>query len=92
MNTLRNVGDLAEAERRSLEHLVGQPLASDQEVFVMVYTPGTAPDEKTRAEARERLMQSLDEVRADLQRRGVSAHEVDAAIEEAMNAIRRPPS
>ncbi len=53
---------------------------------------GSQPDELTRAQARERLIRSLDELQADLQRRGVTSKEVDAAIEEAMKEIRRPAS
>ena len=90
MNTIRNVGDLADNERQSIEHLVGKPLANDQEGFVMVYTPGKPTDEATRASARQRLMQNLDELHADMQQRGATAEEVDDAIDEAMNTIRRP--
>ena len=92
LNTIRNVADLPEKERESIEHLVGQSLANDQEVFVMVYTPGTRPDDVTRAQARDSLMQNLDELRADMTRRGVTAEEIDAAIDEAMAEVRKRSS
>ena len=88
MNTIRCVADLPEIERQSIEHLVGKPLANNQEVFVMVYTPGSPPDEATRARARQRLMQNLEDLHADMQGRSVAAEEVDAAIDEAMDNIR----
>jgi hypothetical protein len=90
MNTVRNVRDLGENERQSIENLVGKPLASDQEVFVMVYTPDMPPDEATRARARQRLMQGLEELHADMRRRGVTTEEIEIAIDEAMDDVRRP--
>jgi hypothetical protein len=56
----------------------------------MVDTPDTSPSKVTRSEARERLLRSLDELQADMRRRGVTAEDIDAAVDEAMNAIRRP--
>jgi hypothetical protein len=92
LNTIRNVADLPEKDRESIEHLVGQSLANNQEVFVMVYTPGTRPAELTRAQACDSLMKNIDELRADMLRRGVTAVEIDAAIEEAMAEVRKRPS
>ena len=89
LNTVRNVADLPEQERQSIEHLVGKPLANDQEVFVMVYTPGTPPDEAARSQARQRLVQNLDELHAEMQQRGVTIEEAEAAIDEALEDVRR---
>jgi hypothetical protein len=64
-------------------------LALKGKITFMVDTPDTPPDNATRAQARERLMQALDELDADMQRRGVTSEEIDAAVDEAMDNVRR---
>lgn len=84
-HTTYNVNDIPLGERTAIEHLLGQPLRSDQSVFIMAFSPGLA-SEATRSAARERLQrqfQSQADRTAD-----VSAAEADAAVDEAMQQVR----
>jgi hypothetical protein len=46
---IRNVRDLEEADRRALEHLVGQPLRENQRLVIRVETLGSEAPEGTQA-------------------------------------------
>jgi hypothetical protein len=82
--TTRNVGDIPADQRSALEHLLGGPLADNQQVFVGAFVPGAA-DPAARAAARDRL-QSAFAARASNE--GVTAQEADDAVDEAMRHIR----
>lgn len=86
--TTRNVNDMPNAEREALETLLGKPLESDQQVFVMAYTPNDVPDEKVRQAARLGLQQTFAAVDQYAREHGVTSEEADAAIDEAMERIR----
>lgn len=87
-NITRNVDDLAAPQRKILEDLLGHQLASNQQVFIMAFSPGTAADDETRNAARMRLEQALTKAHQNAVRSGVTAEEADAAVDEAMEAIR----
>jgi hypothetical protein len=53
----RNVQEIAADDRRALEGLLASPLAEDQQVFILAYTPGEPPNDAVRAQARARLEQ-----------------------------------
>lgn len=82
---------LAGPDRQALEHLLGQSLADQQQVFIMAFTPGAAPDEATRAAARARLEQTFAATARHAREHNVTAEEADAAIGEAMDHVRRRP-
>lgn len=70
--------------RRSLELLVGQPLAEDEKVRIIVTKPRVSPDATTKAAA-------LDDMRRVFAKSSDSTvSDVDAAetVDEAMEAIR----
>ena len=85
----RRVQEIAADERRALEGLLGSPLATDQHVFILAYTPDAPPNKEARAGAHTRL----EEMRASSQQyaesHGISSSEADAAVEEAMEQTRR---
>jgi len=84
----RPVSDLADADRRTLENLLGHELEASQQVFVMVFSPGQVPDRATRQAAAERIRRTLDEVDRHRAAQGVTDEEVDAAVDEAMVHVR----
>lgn len=86
--TTRNVNDLPPAEKEALEAVLGQPLAPDQQVFVMAYTPNAEPQEEVRDAARQNLQQTFAAVDEHAKASGTSPEEADAAIDEAMERIR----
>jgi hypothetical protein len=85
------VNDIPEPERRSLENLLGHPLTTDQQVFVMVFSTGKLADEATRREAVQRIRSTLDNIDRYRVAHEVSDNEVDAAVDEAMGHVRPRP-
>jgi hypothetical protein len=85
---LRNVGDIEAAGKRWLESFLGQSLNSDQRVFIMVLDPGSLPDGKARDAARAKMELTFAQTDAFAREHGITAGEADAAVEEAMNAVR----
>ncbi len=70
--------------RRSLEQLVGQPLADDEKVRIIVTKPRVSPDAATKTAA-------LDEMRRVLAKTStstVSDDDAETAVDEALEAIR----
>jgi hypothetical protein len=84
----RNVNEIPTAERTALEALLGSKLSPAQQVFVIAYTPGRAPDPEQRAAARQRLLTTFESIDSRGQQPGLSAAEADAAIEEALEHVR----
>lgn len=82
--TTRDVSDLPASERAAIEHLLGQPLASEQKVFIMAYTPGAVASVSARAEARANLERTFATQARRADELGISADEADAAVEDAM--------
>lgn len=85
----RNVDEIPEASRRSLESLLGRQLQEHQRVFIMVLDPAGAPSDATRREAAVGLRDiiAMAERHADAQ--GITEDEADAAVTEAMEHVRR---
>ncbi len=86
--TTRNVNEMPSGERTALEALLGGKLSPEQQVFVIAYTPGVAPDPAVRAAARQQLMKTFEAIDRNAVKHGLSADEADAAIEEAMEHVR----
>lgn len=70
--------------RRSLEQLVGQPLADDEKVRIIVTKPRVSPDAVTKATALEDMRRVLTKTQTS----SASDADVGAAVDEAMDAIR----
>lgn len=86
------VHDIPEADRRSLENLLGHPLTGDQQVFVMVYSAGKVADHAMRRAAVESIRRALDSIDQHRTARGTAGDEVDAALDEAMDHVRPRPN
>jgi hypothetical protein len=85
------VNDIPEPERRSLENLLGHPLTTDQQVFVMVYSAGKLADEATQRQAIQRIRSTLDKVDRYRVAHKIPDNEVDGAVDEAMGHVRPRP-
>lgn len=83
----QKVGDLSSPDRTALEHLLGRPLSSDDHVVVVAYRP---PDraESVHEAARARIQATLERCAEHGATAGITAAQADAAILEAMSAIR----
>ncbi len=82
------VNEIAEPERRSLENLLGHPLAAGQQVFVMVFSAGKVSDKATRQAAAENIRRTLDNVDRHQATYGITDDEINAAMDEAMHQVR----
>jgi hypothetical protein len=71
-----------------LEDIPGQQLQEDQQVFIMVLSPGTEPDDDALRQARAGLEATFQKTAAYAQEHGIADEEIDAAIEEAMDQVR----
>ncbi len=85
----KSVHEISADERRTLEGLLGLSLLPDQQVLVMVYDPDAVSDEIIRRRAAESIRQTWKRVDAHVAAEGISADEFDAAIDEAMQHVRR---
>jgi hypothetical protein len=82
------VNDIPEPDRRSLENLLGHPLATDEQVCVIVYSAGKSIDAATRRSAANNIRQTLERVDQHRNAQAVSDDATEAAIDEAMERIR----
>ena len=87
--SIQSVKDIQDSGKRWLEELLGQRLRENQQVFIMVFTPGIPPTEAARQEARAGLEQTWAKVERHMQDQGVTGEEFDAAVDEAVDQIRR---
>lgn len=87
--TVQKVHGLQDNGRRWLENVLGEHLNENQQVFIMVFTPGMQPDDATRRQALASVKQTMSAVENNLSAAGVSQDEFDAAVDEAMEDVRR---
>jgi hypothetical protein len=85
---VEDVKNLQPNGKRLLEGLLGQQLQQNQQVFIMVLSPGSEPDEDARRRARAGLEITFGNTAAYAQQHGIEDKEVDAAIREAMDNVR----
>ena len=65
-----------------------QQIRENQQVFILLVTPGAVPDEQTRRAAAARIERTLDAAERHAAERGITAQEADAAVAEAMEQVR----
>jgi hypothetical protein len=90
--TVQNVKDLQDGGKCWLENVLGQHLRENQQVFIMVFTPGVEPDDSVRCKALANVKQSMTQVEKALADQGVTDEQFDAAVDEAMEDVRRRES
>jgi hypothetical protein len=86
---VESVRNLQESGKLLLEKILGQSLQDNQQVFIMVLSPGSEPDEAARRQARAGLEAIWEKTAAYADEHGISDDEIDAAIEEAIQQV--PP-
>jgi hypothetical protein len=85
----RDVKNLESDERRLYESVVGHSLQENQRVIIRVIELGTEPDEASRRAALTRAVEIARQGRAAVEAQGITAEEADAAIDEAIQHVRR---
>ena len=86
---VRNVKDIDANERRYLEGTLGRQLQENQQVIIRVIDLGVEPDDATRRGALGDASAIARKARANAAALGVTDEEVDAAIDEAIDHVRR---
>ena len=89
-NASRRVGvnEMGGDDRRSVEHLLGQALDEDQQVYILAFRPGVVPDENTRRRALASMQQTFAKAEQHAQQEGIADDEIDEAVDEATDRIR----
>ena len=86
---IQNVKDIDVDKRQALEHVMGQHLDANQQVVIRVIDVGKEPAPQARNEALARAAEIARRGRASAAAQGVTEIEVDAAIAEAIQYVRR---
>ncbi len=86
--TVESVGNLQSAGKRLLEEMLGRPLQEDQQVLIMVLSPGAEPDEEARRQGRAALEAVFQRTAAHAVRLGAADDEIDAALLDAAEQVR----
>ncbi len=87
--TVRNVKDIQDSDKRCLESLLGRQLQENQQIFILAFTAGVVPDEATRRKALAGIHQIQAKAETYANAHGVTDEEIDAAVDEAMEHVRR---
>jgi hypothetical protein len=83
------VSDLSASKKESLEAVLGRQLEAHQRVVIHVLEVEANRDESTRREAMMRAAQIAKEGRAAAEAQGFIAPQADAAIDDAINEVRK---
>ena len=86
--TVESVRNLPASGKHLLEDLLGRQLQEDQQVFIMVLSPGSAPDEEAHQEPAS-LEATFRKTAAYAAEQGASDNEIDAAVQEAARQARQ---
>lgn len=89
---VKNVKDIQATGKHWLEGVLGQNLQENQQVFIMLFTPGVEPDEATRRQALDRIEKTWANVGKHMDEQGISPEEFDDGVDEAMEQTRRRES
>jgi hypothetical protein len=85
---IRSVKDLPDSGKEWLETLLGR-LQENQQVFVMAFSPGVEPDAAAKQQGLAAVRQVWDRVGTKMRDQGVAGEDFDAAVDEAMEHVRR---
>lgn len=86
--TVESVSNLHGNGKQLLEDLLGHNLQDNQQVLIMVLSPGTEPDETSRQQARLGIEATFRKTEAYAAQHGISDDAIDAAIDEAIHQVR----
>jgi hypothetical protein len=81
------VSDIPEADRRSLENLLGCALTPEQQVVVLAFSPSRTADVAARRDVVERIRERLTSIDQFQSANGIDPAEVDAALDEALHHL-----
>ena len=83
--SIQKASELPQTVKSAVEQLLGRPIAPDEEISVAAVPPQRVPPSESRAAVARNLAALLDR-RAD--KVNCPEEEIDAAIDEALHAVR----
>ncbi len=89
-NFSRNVGDLPARDKQSLEHLLGKPLEGTEHVYIVAFD-AVQPTNEQRIQSAAKIEKVLANMKKSADDQGITGDDIDEAVDEAMDHIRRPP-
>ena len=84
--SIQKASELPQAVKSAVEQLLGRPIAPDEEISVAAVPPQRFPPSESRAAVARNLEAFLNR-RSD-KVNGLPGEEIDAAIDEALHAVR----
>ena len=85
--SIHKAGDLPQSVKHAVEQLLGRPIGADEEVSVAAVPPQQVPPLANRAAVAQKLELFL--ARRARKVREISDEEIDAAVDEAADQVRR---
>lgn len=86
---IQNVKDLQGTGKQWLEAVLGHHLRENQQVYIMVFTPGIEPDALAKRRGMSAVHGVWDHVDGNLRDQGATGEDFDAAVDDAMEHVRR---
>jgi len=84
--SIQKASELPQAVKVAVEELLGRPIAPDEEISVAAVPPQSVPPSESRAAVARNLEAFLN--RRTEKVNGLPEEEIDAAIDEAVHAVR----
>lgn len=85
----KSVSAITPMQREVISELVGAPITTDQQLFIMTYSPGVIPSPPEKRQASQVLLGLLDEAHENIRSSGATEAELSSAVEEAIKASKR---
>ncbi len=85
----KNVSAITPTQREVISELVGAPIATDQKLFIMTYSPGVAPSPLEKEQAAKNLLGLLAEAHENIRNSEVTETELSDALDEAIKASKK---
>jgi hypothetical protein len=85
----KNVAAITSAQRELIQDLIGAPLAPEQRVFIMAYSPNVEPTHEQKTEGANRALELLDQACTNIRASGISDGEITVALGDAKAASKK---
>ena len=85
----KNVSAITPAQREMIAELVGAPIAPDQKLFIMTYSPGVPPSTVQKEQAAKNVLDLLSNAHENIRKSGATETELSEALAEAVQASKK---
>jgi hypothetical protein len=72
-----------------IQDMIGAPLAPEQRVFIMAYSPNVEPTHDQKKEGANRALELLDQAHANIRASGIPNGEITDALSDAKAASKK---